>query len=210
MFVIIYDNKRGYKGVNEYVIAVDDNANVVTSHEINRAVIFNRESAERFLQEHPNPPDEAHASPRMAPVRPDIAEQIRRERAMARFSSMSQNQQREAIELLTPGERIAGYLQLSSALAVLGAGLRKGGREDETWSEEEQQRWDAATDALDPWWYAMSDEEKAAIQPVELVLAQITRGEWDVSVPAAGQAEETPETAVPAQTGQCSDSGPQE
>jgi len=53
MFVIIYDNKRGYKGVNEYVIAVDDNANVVTSHEINRAVIFNRESAERFLQEHP-------------------------------------------------------------------------------------------------------------------------------------------------------------
>jgi len=83
---------------------------------------------------------------------------------------------------LSPVERVAGYLYHSAKLAMVGAKIRKGGREDSTWTKEEDAEWDAACDELDGWWYAMSDEEKEAIKPADSIIASITRGEWPLEL----------------------------
>jgi hypothetical protein len=79
---------------------------------------------------------------------------------------------------LSPVERVAGYLYHSAKLAMVGAKLRKDNREDDTWTKEEDAEWEAAAEELDGWWYAMSEEEKTAIEPADLILGSITRGEW--------------------------------
>lgn len=82
------------------------------------------------------------------------------------------------LEQLHPVERLAGYLHYSTKLAMVGAKLRKGDREDSTWTPEEEAEWDAVCDELDGWWYALTPEEKKALEPADLIIASITRGEW--------------------------------
>lgn len=85
---------------------------------------------------------------------------------------------KEEIRNLTPVERVAGFLVLSAKLATVGAKLRKNGRSDDTWTAEEETEWYEVCDQMDIWYYSLSDDERDAIRPVELILGSITRGEW--------------------------------
>lgn len=78
---------------------------------------------------------------------------------------------------LSSSERIAGYLFYSCKLAMLGAKLRKEGRQDESWTEEENKEYDAVGDEIDLWWYSLSEEEIEVIEPIEVMLAKLTLGE---------------------------------
>jgi len=83
------------------------------------------------------------------------------------------------IEKLTPQERVAGYLALLAKLSEIGARLRTKYNDDE-WTDEEQAEWDACTDELDPWFYAMKEDEKKAVQVVDSILGPLTRAEWPI------------------------------
>jgi hypothetical protein len=85
---------------------------------------------------------------------------------------------KEEIKNLTTVERIAGFVAASAKLAAVGAKLRKNGRQDETWTKEEEAEWDAAADEIDPWWYSLSPVEMDSVRPIEVVFASITNGEW--------------------------------
>ena len=80
----------------------------------------------------------------------------------------------EEIEKLSSCERIAGYLFYSSKLAMVGARLRKNNRSDFSWTPEEHEEWDSVCDEVEPWWYALSDEEHAALSDVEVFMAKLT------------------------------------
>lgn len=81
------------------------------------------------------------------------------------------------MDKLSSSERIAGYLFYSAKLAVLGSKLRKNGREDETWTLDEEKEWDTICDEIDPWWYALTEEDKKVLEPVEEILGLITRAD---------------------------------
>lgn len=89
--------------------------------------------------------------------------------------------QKKDIALLTSCERLAGYMLVSSKLAVIGARLRKDGREDHTWSEAEIEEWDKACDEIDPWWFALSEEEKEGLKNIEVFMADLTCARWPLT-----------------------------
>jgi hypothetical protein len=82
------------------------------------------------------------------------------------------------IEALTPAERLSGYLLVSAKLAVLGSRLRKGGRADRTWTQKENDEWDAIVDEMNPWHYALSESEKEVLSKVDIFIAALTCGEY--------------------------------
>ncbi len=82
----------------------------------------------------------------------------------------------QEIMLLPKPVRLAGYLARMAAVDELGAQLRCS-KEDEQWSEEEQAQWEALCDAVDPWFYALSSEEKQLLNPVIVFMACFARGE---------------------------------
>ena len=88
---------------------------------------------------------------------------------------------RQQIEALTPCERLAGYMLVSSKLAALGARLRKDGRKDSTWTIEEDEEWYNACIETDPWWFAMSEEEQEAIKKIEVFMADLTCARWPLT-----------------------------
>lgn len=91
---------------------------------------------------------------------------------------MGLHEQVEEIKKLPPSLRVAGYLARSARHAELGARLRLNGRPDESWTPEEDAEWDRLCDEIDPWWYAMTDEDKAEARKVDLYLASLCRGEY--------------------------------
>lgn len=86
------------------------------------------------------------------------------------------------IKALSPVERIAGYLLVECKLIAILARLRKNGRSDETWTIEEEAEWEDACDQVDPWAYALSEEELEAIKPITCYLSSIGRGEWPLNL----------------------------
>ena len=80
---------------------------------------------------------------------------------------------KEEIEALTSCERLAGYMIASSKLAMIGARLRKNGRDDKIWSVDENKEWDEAADELDPWWYSLTSEEMEKVKEIEVFMADI-------------------------------------
>lgn len=93
----------------------------------------------------------------------------------------------EEIKKLTPQERVAGYLARDAKLAEIGCRLRvrhhhESTDYDEKWTPEEEKEWDDACDDIEPWFYALSDEEKQQIWEIVLVFSQLARGEWPISV----------------------------
>lgn len=86
------------------------------------------------------------------------------------------------IEELSPPERISGYLYYSAKLSMLGAKLRKDNRDDSSWTPEEEEEWETIGEEIEPWWYALSKEEKEAISAVEIIMGSLTRGEWPVDL----------------------------
>jgi len=87
----------------------------------------------------------------------------------------------EEIRKLSPQERVAGYLALSAKLAEIGARLRtKHKGDDEGWTAEEEAEWDACTDELEGWFYAIKEDEKPVIEVVESILGPLTRAEWPI------------------------------
>ena len=88
------------------------------------------------------------------------------------------------IEEMTPQERIAGYVKTCSDLALLGAKLRtkyKDVRTDyyEGWTQEEEAEWDNLCGFIEPYFYALTEEEKQYLQDIgfENLMGQLTRGE---------------------------------
>lgn len=81
------------------------------------------------------------------------------------------------MKALPAPERMAGYLLCSAKLAALGARLRKNNRADDTWTDEEDAEWDAISDEMDYWFYALSDEERTLLDPIETFFSSLTRGE---------------------------------
>ena len=84
----------------------------------------------------------------------------------------------EKICLMPSGVRVGGYLRRVAALSELGAVLRLGGREDASWTSDEEAEWDRQCDELDAWHDALTEDERAKLELVEVVLAEICRGEW--------------------------------
>ena len=84
----------------------------------------------------------------------------------------------EEIKCLHPAIRIAGYLTRNAALSEYGAKLRTV-KQDEEWTEEENTEWDRLCDQVEPWWYAMSDDERNWLrrEGVENILGKLCRGE---------------------------------
>ncbi len=78
---------------------------------------------------------------------------------------------------MNSSEIIARYLMHSARLAVLGSTIRKDNRSDESWTKEESDEWDAICDDIDPWWYALSEEDKKKIDCVQEVMSKLTCGE---------------------------------
>jgi len=78
--------------------------------------------------------------------------------------------------------RLAGYLSRLAVADECGARLRLAHKHestdyDEKWTPEEEAEWERLTDAIEPWWYALSDEEKKLLNPVEVFMAHLCRGE---------------------------------
>lgn len=85
----------------------------------------------------------------------------------------------EEIKALHPAIRLAGYLFRSARLSEIGARLRTKYPDDkDDWSEEEWNEWDAACDEIDPYFYALNQEEKEAVKAADLTLASLCRGEY--------------------------------
>ena len=85
---------------------------------------------------------------------------------------------REEIKALTPVERVAGFVLASAKLAVVGARLRKDGRQDDTWTDEENAEWDNAADEIDPWSHALTEEDRKHLWNIEHTFACITNVQW--------------------------------
>jgi len=83
----------------------------------------------------------------------------------------------DQISKLSPQERMAGYLARSSEHAVVGARIRKDGRDDWSWSIEESDEFDTAGEAIDPWWEALSAKERKAVEPAALIIARLCRAD---------------------------------
>jgi hypothetical protein len=102
----------------------------------------------------------------------------------------------EEIRKLTPQERIAGFMARDARVAEIGCKLRSH-KEDEEWTPEEEKEWDDACDDLDPWWYALSEEEHAAIKEIYLVFSQLARGEWPINILVQKSGEPTEPNPCP-------------
>lgn len=89
---------------------------------------------------------------------------------------MTINYEIDRIRALPKVQRLAGYLARLAALDEVGARFRTN-KEDEEWTEEEHNEWDKYCDELDPWWYALSEEEKCSVNYVENYMACLCRGE---------------------------------
>jgi len=78
--------------------------------------------------------------------------------------------------------RLAGYLSRMAAADEVGARLRlahakESTDHDEKWTAEEEAEWERVTDEIDPWWYALTEEEKVLLNPVSVFTACLCRGE---------------------------------
>lgn len=74
-------------------------------------------------------------------------------------------------------ERLAHYLMLEAKHAMVGARLRANGRADESWTAQENEEWEAATDELETAYYALSSEERDFVGAASLILGALCRGE---------------------------------
>lgn len=88
----------------------------------------------------------------------------------------------ERIRQLPPVVRLAGFLQKSAVVTLIGAELRHGGREDESWTEEESNRFGDAVDDTEAWWNAMSPEEKNIARQMILPTTFVSHGKWPLDV----------------------------
>jgi hypothetical protein len=80
----------------------------------------------------------------------------------------------DKIKLLTPSERLAGYLFTSAKLAVFGARVRKNDKDDKNWPPEEIEEWDSLANEIDPWFYALTEQELQLLKPIESIIASIS------------------------------------
>ena len=88
----------------------------------------------------------------------------------------------EQIKQLPKILRLIGYLSRSSKLSECGAKLRlahihEATDADERWTDEEEAEWDNLCDNVNPWWEALSNEEKILLKPLECFMACLCRGE---------------------------------
>jgi hypothetical protein len=90
--------------------------------------------------------------------------------------AMTVLEQERWIRTLPQNLRLAGYLRHNSELTECLAELRLT-KEDEAWTDEDDKKVEYLRDALDPWWYALSEEEKDFLLPLDLVHAALACGD---------------------------------
>ena len=83
---------------------------------------------------------------------------------------------KQEIEILSPCERIALYIELSAKMAFVGARLRK----LDKWSDDHYDEWDAVCDAVSICYFALSEEEWNIIDPFDTILSDLDRGIWPI------------------------------
>ena len=83
----------------------------------------------------------------------------------------------EEIKKLPQNIRLAEYIIRDAKLALVGAKLRMNGREDETWTEEEVKEWEEAVEEQEPYWYALSEDERGFLRDINRDLAVLCCGE---------------------------------
>ena len=81
------------------------------------------------------------------------------------------------IQDLPQNIRVAGYIHAMSELDVLLAHLRLNGRLDSDWTVEEQTQYEKLMENTEPWWYALSSEEKDFVLPIMIRTAILANGE---------------------------------
>lgn len=90
---------------------------------------------------------------------------------------MTWHQERDRIKALSPQERMAGYLVRVARLAELGVKLRLA-KEDNEWTEEESKEWENICDEIDPWFYALTNEENIYLGKIcNDLFSALARGE---------------------------------
>ena len=72
--------------------------------------------------------------------------------------------------------RLAGYLARLALLDEVGAKLRTS-KEDEDWTQEEEERWYTLVDEIENWEYGLSREEHNLLKPISSFMACLCRGE---------------------------------
>jgi len=84
----------------------------------------------------------------------------------------------EEIRNLHPAVRVAGYIVRNAAITECGAKLRTI-KEDEEWSKEEEEEYENACAESEPWFYALTDDERNFLRwsGIENVLGKLCRGE---------------------------------
>jgi hypothetical protein len=89
---------------------------------------------------------------------------------------MTIKQSVQEIRQLHPTVRIAGYIARAAKINELGAKLRTV-KQDEEWTEEESKNWEDLCSDLDPWWIALSQQEKEYVVKFDEAFGAICRGE---------------------------------
>lgn len=90
---------------------------------------------------------------------------------------------KDEIKQMNPILRLAKYILLDAKLMEVGARLRVAHAHestdyDEKWTPEEDAEWEEACSALDPWFYTLTEQDKAVIALIEPILGPLTRGEY--------------------------------
>lgn len=73
--------------------------------------------------------------------------------------------------------RLAEYVKYYSELVAILARLRLDGRKDSEWTDEEELAWERQADAMDSWWYALTEDEREFVKPIIEKLSPIANGE---------------------------------
>jgi hypothetical protein len=96
-------------------------------------------------------------------------------------------EQSQEIRLMPQNLRLAGYLLVEAKLTCLLSELRLNYDDDKNWPEEDEKKYEDLCDELDPWWYALSEEEKAFLQPITIRHAVLSNGESITNNPFLNQ-----------------------
>lgn len=72
--------------------------------------------------------------------------------------------------------RLAEYLKVLAENTVIGARLRTS-KQDEEWTEEDKQLWESSCEKMEPYWYALSENDRKVLRVVMELTGSLCRGE---------------------------------
>jgi len=72
--------------------------------------------------------------------------------------------------------RLAGYIKRNAALTEHLAKLRLE-KEDNEWTDEDEAKWERLEEEVEPWWYALNEEDRRFLRTIEVRMAALANGE---------------------------------